>query len=152
MMHIYIGNQTIISSNNGLLPGRCQAIIWTKAGILVTGHLGTNFSQILIEILTFSFSKMCLKVMSAKWHSFCLGLNQVSLLMPWWIISKSHQEKALICKTVYISKQVSYPYKTFTHYAYRKITFIYSRLQLFPAMPGISLFCLLSPRPLMVLC
>ena len=29
----------------------------------------------LIEILTFSFKKLCLKVSSAKWHPFCLGLN-----------------------------------------------------------------------------
>ena len=29
----------------------------------------------LIEILTFSFIKMRLKVSSAKWRPFCLGLN-----------------------------------------------------------------------------
>ena len=35
------------------------------------GLLGTNFSEILIEILTFSFKKMRLKVSSAKWRPFC---------------------------------------------------------------------------------
>ena len=30
-----------------------QAIIWTNAGILLIQNLGTNFSEILIEILTF---------------------------------------------------------------------------------------------------
>ena len=29
---------------------RCQAIIWTNDGILLIGPLGTNFSEILIEI------------------------------------------------------------------------------------------------------
>ena len=54
---------------------RRQAIIWTNAGILLIGPLGTNFSEILIEILTFSFKKMRLKVLSAKRRPFCLGLN-----------------------------------------------------------------------------
>ena len=33
--HICIGNLTIIGSDNGLSPVRRQAIIWTKAGILL---------------------------------------------------------------------------------------------------------------------
>ena len=68
-------NKTIIGSDNGLSPGRRQAIIWTNAGILLIEHLGTNFSEISIKILTFSFAKMCLKVSSAKWRPFCLVLN-----------------------------------------------------------------------------
>ena len=43
-------NLTIITSDNGLLPGRRQAIIWTNAGILLIRSLGTNFSEILMEI------------------------------------------------------------------------------------------------------
>ena len=66
---------TIIGSDNGLSPGRRQAIIWTNAGILLNGPLGTNFIQILIGIQTFSFKKMHLKMSSAKWRPFCLGLN-----------------------------------------------------------------------------
>ena len=49
--HICIGNLTIISSDNGFSPGRRQTIIWTNAGILLIGPLGTNFSKILIEII-----------------------------------------------------------------------------------------------------
>ena len=41
---------SIIGSDNGLSPGRRQAIIWTNAGILLIEPLGTNFSEILIEI------------------------------------------------------------------------------------------------------
>ena len=51
--HICVGNLTIIGSDNGLSPGRRQAIIWTSVGILLIGPLGTNFSEI----------------------PFCLGLN-----------------------------------------------------------------------------
>ena len=77
--HICVSNLTIIASDNGLSPGRRQAIIWTSAGILLIGPLGTNFSEILVAIITFSFMKMRLKVSSAKWRPCCLGLN---VLMP----------------------------------------------------------------------
>ena len=48
MMNICVGKLTIIGSDNGLLPGWYQAIIWTNAGILLIGPLGTNFNEILI--------------------------------------------------------------------------------------------------------
>ena len=73
--HICVSRLTITGSDNGLSPGWRQAIIWTNAGILLIVPLGTNFSENLIEILTFSFTKMRLKVSSAKWRPFCLGLN-----------------------------------------------------------------------------
>ena len=70
-----ICNLTIIGPDNGLSPGRRQAIIWTNAGILLIGPWGTNFSEILIRIQTFSFKKMHLKISSTKWRPFRLGLN-----------------------------------------------------------------------------
>ena len=70
---------TIADSDNGLSPGRRQAIIWTNAGILFIGPCGTNFSEILIGIQTFSFKKRHLKMSSAKWRLFCLGLNVLKL-------------------------------------------------------------------------
>ena len=48
--HICVGKLTIIGSDNGLSPGRRQAIIWTNPGILLIGPLETKFSEILIEI------------------------------------------------------------------------------------------------------
>ena len=39
-MHICISKQAIIGSDNGLAPGRHQAIIWTNAGILLIHTLG----------------------------------------------------------------------------------------------------------------
>ena len=59
--HICVNKLTIIGSDDGLSTGRRQAIIWTNARILLIEPLGTNFSEILIEILTFSFKKMHLK-------------------------------------------------------------------------------------------
>ena len=76
--HICVGKLSIIDSDNGLSPGRRQAIIWTKAGILWIGPLGTNFSEILIEIQTFSLKKIRFKMSSAKCCPFRLGLNVLS--------------------------------------------------------------------------
>ena len=59
VMHMCVGNLTIIGSNNDLSPGRRQAIIWTNAGILIIGHLRTNFSEISIELLQFH-SRKCI--------------------------------------------------------------------------------------------
>ena len=73
--HICVSKLTNIGSDNGLSAGRRQAIIWTNAGILLFGPLGTNFSENLIGIKTFSFRKMPLKMSSAKWCPFSLGLN-----------------------------------------------------------------------------
>ena len=79
--HICVSKLNTIASDNGLSPNRRQAIIWINAEILLIVPLGTNFSEILIEILTFSFKKMHLKRSSAKRRPFCLGLNELS--QPW---------------------------------------------------------------------
>ena len=51
-------------------PRRRQAIIWTNAGILLIGPIGTNFSEILIEIQTFPINKMHMEMLSVKWGPF----------------------------------------------------------------------------------
>ena len=56
--HLWISKLIIIDSHNGLSPGWRQAIIWTNAGMF------------LIEIPTFAFEKMRLKVSFAKWRPF----------------------------------------------------------------------------------
>ena len=80
--HICVVKLTITASDNGLSPERHQAIIWTNAGILLIGPLGTNVSEILIAIQTFSLKKIRLKMSSAKCCSFRPGLNELSL-MTW---------------------------------------------------------------------
>ena len=82
--HICIDNLTIIGSDNGLSPGRRQAITWTNVGIFLIGPIGTNFSEMSIEIHTFSFKKIHLNMSSGKWRPFCLGFN----VLTHWGLSK----------------------------------------------------------------
>ena len=73
--HICVSNPTITGSDNGLSPGRPQAIIWTNAGILLIRPLGTNFSEILMAAIfqtTFSNAFSWMKIYEFR---FCLGLN-----------------------------------------------------------------------------
>ena len=116
--HMCVNKLTIIGSDNGLSPGRRHAIIWTDAGILLIGHLGTNFSEILVESHAFSFKKIHLKMSSGKWRSFCLGLNVLTISnfieqncndpSSWvcrlaavsdrWTRSSAHSRWAMICQ------------------------------------------------------
>ena len=75
MTHTCVSYWTIIGSDNGLSPGRRQALIWNHTRILLIRNLGTNFSEILSEIHTLWFKKMHLKMSSWKWRPFCLSLN-----------------------------------------------------------------------------
>ena len=70
-------NWVSIGSDNGLSPGRRQAIAWTNAGLLLNGPLGINFSEIWIKIQNFLFMKMHVKMSSAKWRPFCAGGNEL---------------------------------------------------------------------------
>ena len=71
----YMRKLTIIGLDNGLSPGRRQAIIWTNARVLLIQTLGTSFSEILRENQTCPLKKTYLKMSSAKWRPSCLGLN-----------------------------------------------------------------------------
>ena len=73
--HIYVSQLIPIVLHNGLSPDRRQAIIWNIDEILLFRCVGRNFSEILIDIYTFSFKKMQLNMSSGKWRPFCLGLN-----------------------------------------------------------------------------
>ena len=67
--HTYIAWTTMviyITSGNGLSPVRRQAINWTSAGLLSIALLGTNFSEIRVRILSFSFKNVHLKLSSVK--------------------------------------------------------------------------------------
>ena len=59
--HVCVSKTTIIGSDNGLSPGRRQAIICTDAEILLIEPLETNFNEMLFETHTFSFKKIRLK-------------------------------------------------------------------------------------------
>ena len=107
MTHICVSDLTIIGSDNVLSPGRRQAIIWTNAGILLIRTLGTNFSEILSKIHTFSFKKMHLKLSSVKWRPFCLGLNVLNIVVT--VNGSHHWARALTYSTmiyIQISNQI----------------------------------------------
>ena len=87
--HICIGNLTTIGSDDGLSPCQSHVIIWNNAGILLIEPLGTKFNEIWSDIHAFSFKKMHLKMWSAKWRQFYLGLI---VLMPEWHKEPSQQE------------------------------------------------------------
>ena len=75
-------NKVFLSVNSS--PGRRQAIIWTNAGILLIGPLGTNFSEIFIKIKIFSLTNFYLQVLSAKVAailSWPQCVNQVDMLL-----------------------------------------------------------------------
>ena len=91
--HICVGNITIIGSDNALSPDRRQAIIWTNAGIVLIGPLGINFNEILIRIKIFSFKKIHLKMLSAKWRPFCLGLS----VLKWCLQYNGQFVQASMC-------------------------------------------------------
>ena len=80
-------NRVSIGSDNGLSPVRRQAVIWTNAGTLLIRPLGTNCSENLIGIQTFSLKQMHFKTSSAKWCVFCIGLNVIRaprIIMTSW--------------------------------------------------------------------
>ena len=102
--HICVSKLTIVGPDNDLSPARRQAIICTNAGILLIRTLGTN----LTEIDIFSFAKMHLKISSAKWRQFCLGLNVSKdkyYIAEWWM-SPVHRVKMPLASVVQIWKPV----------------------------------------------
>ena len=57
---ICVGKTNIIGSDNGLSPGRRQAIISTNAGILLIGTLGTNSSETFNRMSFIFIQKNCI--------------------------------------------------------------------------------------------
>ena len=93
--HICSSKLIIIGSDNGLSPGWRQVIIWSNAEIVLIRTSGTNFSETLSEIRTFSIEKMHLKMFSGNWRPFCFGLNVLNKI---W------------CNDVIIMSALSLPY------------------------------------------
>ena len=126
MTHICVGNLAIIGSDNGLSPGRRQAIIWTNAGILLIGHLGTNFSEIWIWIQTFSFKKMHFKMASAKWRPFCLSLNVLILTIEatriLYVLARPQPVRDDITYSTCIIKETLLLLNVTTNWGFSKIT------------------------------
>ena len=92
--HICVGKLTIIGSDNGLLPGRCQAIIWNNAGILLIAPLGTNQwyhnRNSYIFILENAFENIIWKMVAIWSQPQCVNTetqwreNDQRSWKPWW--------------------------------------------------------------------
>ena len=74
--HICVNKLTIIGLNNGLSPGRHQAIIWTNAGALLIGPIGTDYNENFINSNFIHFhSRNSILVCLTNGVHFFLGLN-----------------------------------------------------------------------------
>ena len=67
VMLMWFSKLSIIDSDN--------AIVRTNAGMFIIGHVETNLGEIIMDIHTFLFKKMQLKVSSGNWRAFCIGPN-----------------------------------------------------------------------------
>ena len=124
--HICVGKLTTIGSDNGLSPGRRQAIISTIAGILLIWPLGRNFSEISIDIQTFSFKKIHFKMASAKWRPSCLGLNVLTSPNQLWPgeLGRSATRWFLCYKRVHLLRAITLHRIWMVEYTYRYHDFL----------------------------
>ena len=80
---ICVRKLAIIGPDNiWLSPSRHQAIIWTNTGILLIRIPGTNFSEILIESHTFSFTKCVWKYHLRNGGNFVLASINGTKISP----------------------------------------------------------------------
>ena len=75
--HICVGNLAIIGPDNVLSPGRRQTIIWTNAGLLLIGPLGTNSSS------SSSSNFIPNRKQSTAYMSKDTSVNQYTLMFCW---------------------------------------------------------------------
>ena len=84
-----------IGSDNGLSPGRRQAIFWTNAGVLLLiGPLGANFIEILIKILTFLFKKNAFENVVWEMASILSGPQCVKVCSCSKQMSANHRDQS----------------------------------------------------------
>ena len=104
VIRIYVGNLTNIGSDNGLSPGRRQAIIWSRdssnAGILLMGLIGTNFSEV-----------SSAKYQPLKFHWILFQMVQLTIFQHWFgaIQATSHylNQWWLVYRRIYASHGLS---------------------------------------------
>ena len=78
--HICISKWTIIGSDNGFVTWSASSHYLNQCWNIINFTLKNRF-QWLIKIHIFSFKKMHLKMLSAEWHLFCLGLNVITEIL-----------------------------------------------------------------------
>ena len=83
VMHICASKLTTIRSDNSLMPGQPQAIIWTNVGIWSIVPFGTYFSEIIIEIHGTNF--LIQENTFEKCWPFCFSLNVKENVPALWM-------------------------------------------------------------------
>ena len=104
MTHICVSKLTIIGSDNGLPPGRRQAIIWNNDEILLIQTLGTNLSEILSEIHSNFIQENAFQNVVCKMASILSRLQWVNRVLAtgpcgqclYWSPNSSHAKIYLI--------------------------------------------------------
>ena len=112
MTHICVGKLTIIGSFNGLSPERRQAIIWTNAELLLIEPLGTNFSEILIEIQTFSLTKIreICEMASILSRPQCVKIVRVTGSLSWSVVYVDYTLSNMLLNISYENRNCTYIY------------------------------------------
>ena len=89
--NIWVSELAIIGSDNGLSEPMFEQC-WL---ISSTGHYRTVYSEIFIEIQTFSFKKIRLKMSSVIYRPFCLVLSVLKTDTGQWLANlwRSNQEE-----------------------------------------------------------
>ena len=80
--HICVSKLTIIGSDKGLSPRRCQAIIWTNGGLSLIGPLGTKPSEILTFIQENAFERVVCELAAILSRPQCVNVSAVLVQLP----------------------------------------------------------------------
>ena len=100
--HICVSNLTTIGSDNGLSPGRHQAIIWTNAGILLIWTLKNKFQWNCHQNSYISIQENALENVIREMATI---LSWPQCFMPFWVMSSSEKmlhnitEREIVKKT-----------------------------------------------------
>ena len=128
--HICVSKLTLIGSDKGLVPGKRQATIWTNAGILFIGHMGTNFNKISIDIHIFSFKQTYFKMSSGKCRRCCLCLN---VLGPYLLNFRKHHG---VCGLSFAGIQHQMTINCYVHYSFLWESNIVSKWEIWNSLWG----------------
>ena len=79
--HIYVRKLTMISSYNGLSPGRHRAIFWANAGIKLIGHISTNTNGISHSCILVQENQFETDVWKIAVILFCLNVLTVCMIL-----------------------------------------------------------------------
>ena len=114
MTHICVSKLTIIGSDNGLMPGRGQAIIWANAGILLIWTLGNKLKWNLnqnsyIFIQENAFENVVWRMAAILSRPQCVKIWSVPYIchhcVVLWCVGQYHSGPQLyLCKACNISK------------------------------------------------